>query len=80
MKIIYRNYNLGSAVKSTVALPEDLDLVASTHMAAHDHLQVPGDSMPSSGLCRYYEYTWCTYIHVSKMVINLYIYEKQINH
>lgn len=82
MKIIYRNYSVGgwrvgSAVKSTAALPEDPDLVASTHTAAHDHLQqVPGDSMPSSALCRYHEYTWYTYIHVSK---NVYTYKGKTN-
>lgn len=45
-------------LKVLAALPEDLSLILSIHMADHNH-----DSMPSSDLHECQVCTWCPDIH-----------------
>jgi hypothetical protein len=56
-------------VKSTCCLTEDLDLVPSTHMVAHDsiyeHPSIPRD-LALSGPCRHQAHTWYTDRHTGK--------------
>ena len=49
-----------------MAFAEDLDLVPSSHMAAHNHLTpVPGDLMPSSELLGNM-HSMCAHVHAHK--------------
>jgi hypothetical protein len=42
---------MGQWLETQAALPEDLDMISSNHMAAHNHVTlVPVDPTPSSGL------------------------------
>jgi hypothetical protein len=56
-----------------VALSEDLGLVPSTHMVAHNHPKssVPGDLSSSADLLGHQTNVGCTYRHVSKTVIHI---------
>ena len=66
-------------LRALVAVSEDVGLVPSTHMAAHNHLCVTlvlGGPMPSSDLCRHQACMWSTYTTCSQ---NIHTYKiKQI--
>lgn len=62
--------------RALTALPEDLDLISSTHMVTQNHVAttIPGDLMPSGGLQGHQactRYTDITNIHTYKVNKNL---------
>jgi hypothetical protein len=72
------NYNLENTSKglgelsqwlrALFTLPNDLGLVPSNHMEAHNHQQLKSQelSIPSSGQLKHQEHMWYTDIHSDK--------------
>ena len=52
----------GSELRSTDCFPEDPDLIPSTYMVAYNY-PVPGDLIPSSGLCGHNSVRACARTH-----------------
>ena len=80
LQIYMRGWRDGSAVKSVCSV-----LTPGFH-SKHSHgksqpsvTAVPGESMPSSDLCRHHAHSWCTCLHASKTCMHVKIRQISLN-